>query len=207
MHKQKNISYQTVFKRPLDVALALIALFLLSPVFLIVALLVRMKLGKPILFKQQRPGLHGELFTMYKFRTMLDQHDSNGQQLEDKDRLTSFGKKLRATSLDEIPELFNILKGNMSIVGPRPLLVEYLPLYSEYEKRRHEVKPGLTGLAQINGRNAISWDEKFEFDINYVDNITLAKDLKIMTATAVKVLRRDSINSNSSATMEPYKGK
>lgn len=170
--KSKKFIYKRYIKRPLDFILSLIAIIILSPVMLIIALLVRIKLGKPIIFKQQRPGLNGKIFTLYKFRTMTDERDENGNLLPNHKRTTKFGNALRATSLDELPELFNILKGDMSIVGPRPLLIEYLPLYNEYQKHRHDVRPGLTGLAQINGRNAITWEERFDYDINYVNNVT-----------------------------------
>jgi lipopolysaccharide/colanic/teichoic acid biosynthesis glycosyltransferase len=161
--------YRKYFKRPLDIVLALIAIIIFSPVMLIVSILVRINLGSPVIFKQQRPGLNEKIFTLYKFRTMTDERGKNGELLPDSARLTKFGKFLRSTSLDELPELFNILKGDMSIVGPRPLLVEYLPLYNDYQKRRHEVRPGLTGLAQINGRNAITWEQRFNLDVQYVD--------------------------------------
>jgi len=198
--------YQKYFKRALDFTLALISLILLSPVFLIVAILVRTKLGSPILFKQERPGLNEEIFTMYKFRTMTDKKDENGTLLSDEIRLTKFGKLLRATSLDELPELFNILKGDMAIIGPRPLLVQYLPLYNEQQKRRHEVRPGLSGLAQISGRNAISWEAKFDLDVKYIENISLKKDFKIILSTIKKVFIKEGISSNTSETMEPFKG-
>lgn len=160
--------YAKYFKRMLDFILSLIALIILSPILLIVAILVRIKLGTPIIFKQQRPGKNEKIFTLYKFRTMTDKKDENGNLLPDSERLTKFGKLLRSTSLDELPELINILKGDMAIVGPRPLLVEYLPYYTEEEKHRHDVRPGLTGLAQVNGRNSISWEEKFKYDVQYV---------------------------------------
>lgn len=198
--------YQRYFKRPMDFILSLIALIILSPVFLVVALLVRINLGSPVIFKQQRPGLNEKIFTMYKFRTMTDERDENGELLPDAVRLTKFGKFLRSTSLDELPELFNILKGDMSIVGPRPLLVQYLPLYNEHQRRRHEVRPGLTGLAQVNGRNAISWEEKFDLDVEYVDNITFINDWKIIFSTLKKVVLREGINSETAATMEPFIG-
>lgn len=198
--------YQRYFKRPMDFILSLIALIILSPVFLVVALLVRINLGSPVIFKQQRPGLNEKIFTMYKFRTMTYERDENGELLPDGVRLTKFGKFLRSTSLDELPELFNILKGDMSIVGPRPLLVQYLPLYNEHQKRRHEVRPGLTGLAQVNGRNAISWEEKFDLDVQYVDNVTFINDWKIIFTTLKKVTLREGINSETAATMEFFEG-
>jgi len=173
---------------------------------LIIALLVRIKLGSPVIFKQKRPGLNEKIFTLYKFRTMTDERDENGELLPDSVRLTKFGKFLRSTSLDELPELFNILKGDMSIVGPRPLLVEYLPLYNEHQKRRHEVRPGLSGLAQINGRNAITWEKKFDYDVEYVDNVSFIGDWKIILLTFIKVFKREGINSSESVTMERFKG-
>ena len=198
--------YKRFIKRPMDFILSLIAIIVLSPVFLIVALLVKIKLGSPVIFKQQRPGLNEKIFTMYKFRTMTDERDENGELLPDSVRLTKFGKFLRSTSLDELPELFNILKGDMSIVGPRPLLVQYLPLYNDHQKRRHEVRPGLTGLAQVNGRNAISWEEKFDLDVRYVDNVSFIEDWKIILLTVKKVFVREGINSETAATMEPFTG-
>ena len=198
--------YRKYFKRPLDIVLSLIAIIVLSPVFIIVAILVRVKLGSPVIFRQERPGLNERIFTMYKFRTMTDQTDAEGNLLPDSVRLTRFGKLLRSTSLDELPELFNILNGEMSIVGPRPLLVQYLEFYNEQQRRRHLVRPGLTGLAQISGRNAISWDEKFQLDVEYADHVTVMKDLSIILLTIKKVLKRDGINSNTSETMEPFKG-
>lgn len=205
--KNTNVGlYRRFIKRPMDLILSLIAIFVLSPVFLVVAILVRVKLGSPILFKQQRPGLNGKIFTMYKFRTMTDERDETGKLLPDGERLTKFGRFLRSTSLDELPELFNILKGDMSIVGPRPLLVQYLPLYNDYQKRRHEVRPGLTGLAQINGRNAISWEEKFDLDVKYVEKVCFIEDIKIIFITVKKVFVREGINSETAVTMEPFKG-
>ena len=200
-------SYRRFFKRPMDFILSLIAIIILSPVMLIIALLVRVKLGSPVLFKQKRPGLNEKIFTIYKFRTMTDKSDENGELLPDEVRLPRFGKVLRSTSLDELPELFNILKGDMSIVGPRPLLVEYLPLYNEYQKRRHEVRPGLSGLAQVSGRNALSWDDKFNLDVEYVDSMSFILDWKIIFCTFKKVLAREGINSETAATMEPFEGK
>ncbi len=202
----KSGIYCHFFKRPLDIILSLIAIIVLSPVFLILAILVRTKLGSPIIFKQKRPGLNEKIFTMYKFRTMTDERDEKGDLLPDSVRLTKFGRFLRSTSLDELPELFNILKGDMSIVGPRPLLVQYLPLYNKHQKRRHEVRPGLTGLAQVNGRNAISWEEKFNFDVDYVDNVSLVNDLKIILSTVKKAIIREGIISETAATMEYFEG-
>ncbi|MCK9217198.1 MAG: sugar transferase [Firmicutes bacterium] len=198
--------YQKFLKRPMDFMLSLIALIILSPIMLIIAILVRIKLGSPVIFKQQRPGLNEKIFTLYKFRTMTDEKGDNGELLPDSVRLTKFGKLLRSTSLDELPELWNILKGDMSIVGPRPLLVQYLPLYNEHQKRRHEIKPGLTGLAQVNGRNAISWEEKFDLDVEYIDNIRFITDLKIIFHTIKKVFHREGINSENAATMEIFIG-
>ncbi len=190
----------------MDFILALIALIILSPVLIAIALLVRFKLGSPVIFKQKRPGLNEEIFTLYKFRTMIDERDENGELLTDELRLTRFGKFLRSTSLDELPELFNIIKGDMSLVGPRPLLIQYLPLYNEYQSRRHEVRPGLSGWAQINGRNAISWEDKFNFDVEYVDSVSFMLDIKIILLTFKKVLVREDINSDTAATMEYFEG-
>jgi undecaprenyl phosphate N,N'-diacetylbacillosamine 1-phosphate transferase len=198
--------YRRYFKRPMDFILSLIAIIVLSPVLLIVAILVRTKLGSPVIFKQKRPGLNEKIFTLYKFRTMTDKRDKFGELLPDSVRLTKFGKFLRSTSLDELPELFNILKGDMSIVGPRPLLVQYLPLYNEDQKRRHDVRPGLSGWAQVNGRNAISWEDKFDLDVEYVDNVSFLLDWKIIFLTLKKVFVREGINSETSVTMEPFKG-
>jgi undecaprenyl phosphate N,N'-diacetylbacillosamine 1-phosphate transferase len=206
MEHSKGGIYRRLFKRPMDFILSLIAIVALSPVLLVVAVLVRTKLGSPVLFKQKRPGLNEEVFMMYKFRTMTDKRDEDGELLPDSARLTKFGKFLRSTSLDELPELFNILKGDMSIIGPRPLLVQYLPLYNEHQKRRHEVRPGLSGLAQISGRNAISWEDKFNLDVEYVDNVSFIGDWKIFILTIKKVFVREGINSETAATMEPFKG-
>ena len=185
--------YKNYIKRFLDFTLSLLALIFLSPVMLIIAILVRIKLGTPVIFKQQRPGKNEKIFTLYKFRTMTDKKDENGNLLPDSERLTKFGKLLRSTSLDELPELINILKGDMAIVGPRPLLVEYLPYYTEEEKHRHDVRPGLTGLAQVNGRNSISWEEKFKYDVQYVKKITFLGDLKIILKTVKKTVKREDI--------------
>lgn len=206
MQKHKAGFYEKYVKRMLDFLLALIALVILSPVILITALLVRIKLGSPVIFCQKRPGKDEKIFSMYKFRSMTDENDENGNLLPDEVRLTGFGKKLRATSLDELPELFNILKGDMSIVGPRPLLVSYLERYNEEQKHRHDVRPGLTGLAQVNGRNAISWEDKFAYDIKYINHVTFWNDLKIIFLTIHSVIKRDGISSDTSATMEEFKG-
>ncbi len=202
----KRSFYDKYVKRSIDIILSLVAIIILSPVLVIVALLVRIKLGGPVIFKQQRPGLNEKIFTMYKFRTMTDERDAGGNLLPDEIRLTKFGKTLRSTSLDELPELLNILKGDMAIVGPRPLLVQYLPLYNAQQHRRHYVRPGITGYAQVNGRNSISWEEKFAFDGYYVNNIRLLFDISIIFKTIWMVLKRDGINSDSSATMEDFKG-
>lgn len=198
--------YQLFIKRFFDFILSLVAIIILSPVFIVIALLVRVKLGSPILFKQERPGLNEKIFKMYKFRTMTSEVDEEGNLLPDEVRLTSFGQLLRSTSLDELPGLFNIFKGDMSIVGPRPLLVKYLPLYSDEQKHRHDVRPGLTGLAQVNGRNAISWEDKFKYDVEYTKNVTFMNDLKIIFETILKVIKRDGISSETSVTMEEFKG-
>lgn len=185
--------YRLFFKRFFDFVLSLIAIIVLSPIILIVAILVRIKLGSPVIFCQERPGKDEKIFKMYKFRSMTDERDAEGNLMPDEVRLTSFGKKLRSTSLDELPELFNILKGDMSIVGPRPLAIEYLPYYNDKEKHRHDVRPGLTGLAQINGRSALKWEDRFEFDINYISNIALINDLKIILITIFKVFKKTDI--------------
>ncbi|WP_025725304.1 sugar transferase [Acholeplasma granularum] len=204
--KRRRTFYELIIKRPMDFILSLIAIIVLLPVIIIVAILVRIKLGGPVLFTQNRPGKNEKIFKLYKFRTMTSEKDKDGNLLPDEVRLTKFGKFLRSTSLDELPGLFNILKGHMSIVGPRPLLVQYLPLYNEEQKKRHLVRPGLTGLAQVNGRNAISWDEKFKYDVKYVEKITFIGDIKIIILTVFKVIRRKDINSNTSATMEFFEG-
>jgi len=204
--KIKGGIYRRYLKRPMDFVLALCAIIVLSPVFLIVALLVKINLGSPVIFKQQRPGLNEKIFTLYKFRTMTDERDENGELLPDSVRLTRFGKFLRSTSLDELPELFNILKGDMSFIGPRPLLVQYLPLYNDYQKRRHGMRPGLSGLAQVSGRNSLSWEEKFNLDVEYVDNVNFIEDLRILFLTIIKVLKREGINPDKAETMEPFKG-
>lgn len=198
--------YKKFIKRSMDFLLSLIALIVLSPVFLIVAVLVRVKLGSPVIFKQERPGKDEKIFRMYKFRTMTSETDANGNLLPDEQRLPAFGKMLRSTSLDELPELINILKGDMSIVGPRPLLVKYLPLYNERQKHRHDVRPGFTGLAQVNGRNSISWEEKFEWDVKYVENVTFLQDMKIILKTVKTVVCKEGISSDTSVTMEEFRG-
>lgn len=198
--------YKHFFKRLIDFILSLLALIVLSPILLIVALLVRTKLGSPVIFKQERPGLNEKIFTLYKFRTMTDAKDEQGNLLPDEIRLTKFGKLLRSTSLDELPELFNILKGDMAIVGPRPLLVRYLPLYNEHQKHRHDVRPGFTGWAQCNGRNAISWEEKFDLDVYYTKHVSLLLDIKIILKTVKVVLFREGISSETSVTMEEFRG-
>ena len=195
-----------MIKRLLDIVIASIALILLSPVYFIVARKVKNNLGSPVLFRQVRPGLHGKPFEMIKFRTMKDAVDANGNPLPDSERLTPFGKMLRATSLDEMPELWNVIKGDMSIVGPRPLLVEYLPLYNEEQAKRHDVRPGITGYAQVNGRNAISWEKKFELDTWYVENQSLWLDFKIMLKTVKKVLAKDDISAECEVTMSKFTG-
>ena len=198
--------YRKFFKRFFDVLLSGCALIVLSPVLLIVAVLVRTKLGSPVIFCQERPGKNEKIFRMYKFRSMTDARDENGELLPDEVRLTRLGRILRSTSLDELPELWNILKGDMSIVGPRPLLVKYLPLYNEEQRHRHDVRPGLTGLAQVNGRNAITWEDRFAYDVRYVSRITAWGDLKILFQTVYRVARREGISSGSSATMEELRG-
>ncbi|MDR2131876.1 MAG: sugar transferase [Clostridiales Family XIII bacterium] len=198
--------YRAFVKRLLDVLLALIALPLLSPLFLALWLLVRRKLGRPAIFRQQRPGKDARVFTLYKVRSMTDARDEAGALLPDAERLTPFGAMLRRSSLDELPELWNILKGDMSFIGPRPLLVRYLPLYSEEQARRHEVRPGLTGLAQVNGRNAIEWEEKFRFDVEYVNELSARLDFRIFAKTVKAVLSREGISQEGEATVEEFKG-
>ncbi len=205
VHKFKGV-YEKYVKRPLDAFLATGALIVFSPIMLVVAILVRTKLGSPVLFTQERPGKDEKIFKLYKFRTMTDERDENGELLPDDVRLTKFGKMLRATSLDELPELINIVKGDMAVVGPRPLLVRYLDRYNEHQKRRHEVRTGFTGLAQVSGRNAISWEEKFDYDVQYVDNVTFKGDAQIILDTVKVVLKKDGVNSETSATMEEFMG-
>lgn len=204
VHLWYRIGRSQRLKRLFDLVGASLLLLLLSIPMAIIALLVRLKLGSPVLFKQARPGLHGKPFMLYKFRTMTDKRDSNGRLLPDEQRLTPFGAWLRSTSLDELPELWNVIKGEMSLVGPRPLLMEYLDRYTPEQARRHEVKPGITGWAQINGRNAINWEEKFKLDVWYVDNWNLVLDIKILLLTLIKVIRREGINSEGHATMPAF---
>jgi len=198
--------YERWFKRPIDIFFSLLALVVFWWLYILVAVLVRFKLGSPVIFSQARPGKDGKIFKLYKFRTMTDERDENGELLPDDVRLTRFGRLLRSTSLDELPEVVNILKGDMSIVGPRPLLVKYLPLYNERQARRHEVRPGLSGWAQVNGRNALTWEEKFELDVEYVDRITFLQDARIVLLTAKKMVVREGVSSGTSATMEEFKG-
>lgn len=204
--KHKPGIYEKYVKRMLDIVLSLAFILLFWWIYVIISLLVRVKLGSPVLFRQQRPGKDGKVFDMIKYRTMTDQRDEKGELLPDELRLTKFGKLLRATSLDELPEIFLILKGDLSIIGPRPLLVSYLPLYNEHQKRRHEVKPGLTGYAQVNGRNAISWEEKFDLDVWYVDHVSFVTDIKILFKTVQVVFKRSGISSGTSETMEAFVG-
>ena len=206
MRNKKRGIYAHCIKRILDILLSGLALIVLSPVLLVVAVLVRVKLGSPVIFCQMRPGRNEKIFKMYKFRSMTDARDEKGELLPDDVRLTKFGKALRATSLDELPELWNIFKGDMSIVGPRPLLVQYLPLYNERQRHRHDVRPGLTGWAQVHGRNSISWDEKFNWDVKYVNEISFLNDCRIILQTVSAVLRREGINSADDATMPDFTG-
>lgn len=198
--------YERHFKRMQDLTLASLALLVLSPILFVVGVMIRIKLGGPIFFLQERPGKDGVVFYLIKFRTMTEERDEQGELLPDDKRLTPLGQKLRSLSIDELPSLINIIKGDISIVGPRPLLVEYLPRYSTEQKRRHEVRPGLTGLAQVNGRNRLSWEERFELDVRYVDHVTFWGDWWIMIRTAYKVVRREGISSDTSATMEAFMG-
>ena len=198
--------YNKYFKRAFDVLVSAAALLILSPIYALIAILIRVKLGSPIIFVQQRPGKDGKVFRLYKFRTMTDARDENGVLLADEFRMTRFGEMLREMSLDELPELWNILRGDMSLVGPRPLLTEYLELYNERQMHRHDVRPGLTGWAQVNGRNTLSWEEKFELDVEYVEQVSFIKDIKIILMTVGNVLRREGINSETAVTMERFQG-
>lgn len=198
--------YERFIKRPMECFLATLSLLFLSPVILILSLLVRVFLGSPVLFEQDRPGKDGKVFKLYKFRTMTDKRDEDGQLLADEKRLTTFGKVLRSSSLDELPELFNIIKGEMSLIGPRPLLVKYLPLYNEEQAKRHDVRPGLTGLAQSRGRNSLSWEEKFKLDVEYVNHITFLGDLKIIVDTIRSVLNSEGISADGDVTMPFFTG-
>lgn len=209
--EEKDISkkdgiYKKHIKRPMDIVLSLVALIVLSPVMLIIAILVKIKLGSPIIFKQERIGLNEKIFTLYKFRTMTDDRNEKGELLSDSARLTKFGEMLRYTSLDELPQLFNILKGDMSIIGPRPLLVQYLPYYSEHQKRRHNVRPGLSGLAQVSGRNSITWEDRFDLDVKYAYSITFLGDWKIIFLTIKKVFNKEGVGSDESVTTEYFEG-
>jgi sugar transferase EpsL len=204
--QQSRGFYRYVGKRMLDIVAAAVALIILWPVLVVLAVLVNTRLSTPVLFKQQRPGLHGRPFTIYKFRTMMDARDTDGQLLPDAERLTTFGRFLRSTSLDELPELLNVLKGEMSLVGPRPLLMQYLERYTSEQARRHEVRPGITGWGQVNGRNALTWEQKFELDVWYVDHVSFRLDLKILLLTVGKVLKREGIAQQGHATMEEFFG-
>ena len=201
-----KLQFHLMLKRIIDIVGSLIGIIILLPVYIIVAILVYKNLGAPIIFRQQRPGKNGEIFEMMKFRSMLDKTNKKGKVLPDEERLTPFGMKLRSTSLDELPELFNVLKGEMSLVGPRPLLVEYLELYSDEQKKRHNMKPGITGLAQINGRNAISWSEKLAYDVEYVENFNIFMDIKILFKTIYKVIKKEGISQEGNVTMESFTG-
>ena len=204
--KHKAGFYERFVKRLLDIVLSAAALVVLSPILAVTAVLVRAKLGSPVIFRQERPGKNEKIFTLHKFRTMRDARDKNGELLSDGERMTKFGDKLRSLSIDELPELYDILRGKMSIVGPRPLLVEYLDCYTEEEHHRHDVLPGLTGLAQVNGRNAVSWEKRFEYDLEYVNSISFITDVKIIVRTVLCVLRREGISAEGSATMEKFRG-
>ena len=202
----KRSAYTLFFKRFFDIIISLSVLIFLSPVYIALAIAVRIRHGSPVLFCQDRPGKNGKVFKMYKFRTMTNERDENGELLPDEKRLTRFGEKLRSTSLDELPEFINVLKGDMSLIGPRPLLVRYLPLYTERQMRRHDVRPGITGLAQSSGRNLLSWEDRFEKDVEYVENVSLVLDIKIIFATVKSIIKKEGITSENSVTMEPFTG-
>ena len=202
----KSVWYKRYGKRLFDLVLTIPGIVVISPVLAVIALLVRVKLGSPVLFRQERPGLDGKAFTIYKFRTMTDERDTDGNLLPDGERLTRFGKFLRASSLDELPELWNVIKGDMSLVGPRPLLMQYLERYTPEQARRHEVRPGITGWAQVNGRNAVTWEDKFDMDVWYVDNQSLVLDIKILFLTFIKTFKREGITQTGQATAEEFKG-
>lgn len=204
--KHKAGFYEKYIKRLLDFTLSLLALIVLSPVLLVTAVLVKVKLGSPVIFHQERPGKAEKIFCLYKFRSMTDERDKNGELLPDEERLTRFGRILRSTSLDELPELWNILRGDMSIVGPRPLLVKYLPLYNEEQKHRHDVRPGLTGWAQVHGRNLLSWEDKFSYDVWYAQNIRFLTDVRVVLLTVKCIFAREGISSETSATTEEFSG-
>lgn len=204
MTRSERGIYRNIIKRLLDIIFSVLFIILLSPVLIIIALLVRINLGSPILFKQKRPGMNEKVFTLYKFRTMTDERDQNGELLPDRVRLTKFGKKLRSSSLDELPELLNILKGDMSFVGPRPLSVKYLPYYNENERNRHKVRPGLTGLAQVNGRNRVTWEERFSLDLDYVNKVSFFLDIKILLKTIQVVIKRSDIVVRGNDTLENF---
>lgn len=202
----RNSFYNRFLKRFFDIVLSFFALVLLSPLLAVLAVLVRTKLGSPVLFTQERPGKNGKIFRLYKFRTMTDERDEHGELLPDDVRLTRFGQMLRSTSLDELPEFFNILRGDMSFIGPRPLLVSYLPLYNEKQRHRHDVRPGLTGLAQCSGRNLLSWEDRFDLDVEYVQNLSFGMDVSIIFRTVRGILKKEGISSETSVTMEPFRG-
>lgn len=202
----RNSFYNRFLKRFFDIILSFFSLVLLSPLLAVLAVLVRTKLGSPVLFTQERPGKNGKIFRLYKFRTMTDERDENGELLPDDVRLTRFGQMLRSTSLDELPEFFNILRGDMSFIGPRPLLVSYLPLYNEKQRHRHDVRPGLTGLAQCSGRNLLSWEDRFDLDVEYVQNLSFGMDISIIFRTVRGILKKEGISSETSVTMEPFRG-
>lgn len=202
----RNSFYNRFLKRFFDIVLSFFALVLLSPLLALLAVLVRTKLGSPVLFTQERPGKNGKIFRLYKFRTMTDERDEHGELLPDDVRLTRFGQMLRSTSLDELPEFFNILRGDMSFIGPRPLLVSYLPLYNEKQRHRHDVRPGLTGLAQCSGRNLLSWEDRFDLDVEYVQKLSFGMDISIIFRTVRGILKKEGISSETSVTMEPFRG-